>query len=490
MSSTTDRGRGAVPRAIHHDRDGQVLVIFALSLGVLILFAALAFDTGMLLVQRRDQQNAADAAALAGSYFLPGNAGQARSAARDIATSNGFTQGGDVTVTVNVPPTSGAHAGSSGAVEVLIDDNRPSIFGGIIGVAGWDISARAVAINQDGVGGEFAMLSLEPTACDALLVSGNGAVVANGNIQVNSSCPTGALRRQGGGDITVTVPDAACNVVGDIQDGGGSGLLDCAANEGAPEIPDPLSGLDAPVKPAYPADVVRLTGTRDIPAGCPGAVAPALESTEAAPLTCQFTSAYAGTTWRLFPGYYPGGIHLQAGTFYFEPGIYWIGGGGVQINGNGTVSVSVASGGTTLNFGILFYNTENPAFHAECAAGTATAPAVMCIQPIFLNGAQASVDIYPLHDGSIHEGLVVFQDRRFDITGDDLVLNGSSSDLQVRGTIYIPGGNVRVNGSGGTTTTDQIIARTFVANGAPGSSIRVLFDENFVFKQTLAGLIE
>ena len=183
--------------------------------------------------------------------------------------------------------------------------------------------------------------------------------------------------------------------------------------------------------------------------------------------------------WRLSPGYYPGGLHLQGGTFYFEPGIYWIGGGGVTINGNGTTSVSVATGGTTLNFGVLFYNTENPAFHDACAAGTATTPAVQCIQPIFLNGAQASVDLYPLHDGSIHEGLV-----------DDLVMNGSSSDLQVRGTIYIPAGNVRVNGSGGTTTTDQIIARTFVANGAPGSTIRVLFDQNFVFKQTLAGLVE
>lgn len=470
--------------------DGQVLVIFALSLGVLILFAALAFDTGMMLVQRRDQQNAADAAALAGSKFLPGNAAHARTAARDIATINGFTQGGNVTVTVNVPPTSGAHAGNTGAVEVLINDNRPSIFGGIIGVAGWTIGARAVAVNQDGASGEFAMLSLEPTACDALLVSGNGLVSANGNIQVNSTCSSGALRRQGGGDITVTAPGAACNVAGDIADGGGTGTLLCAQNEGAAGIPDPLSGLAAPVKPGYPADAVEVSGTKTIPAGCPGAVLPALESTEAAPLTCQFPSSYAGTTWRLYPGYYPGGIQLQAGTFYFEPGIYWIGGGGVTMTGNGTMSLSVASGGTTLDFGILFYNTENPAFHDACAAGTATTPTVMCIQPIFLNGAQASVDFYPLHDGSIHEGLIVFQDRRFDIPGDDLVLNGSASDLQVRGTIYIPGGNVRVNGSGGTTTTDQIIARTFVANGSTGSTIRVLFDQNFVFKQTLAGLIE
>ncbi len=184
-----------------------------------------------------------------------------------------------------------------------------------------------------------------PPPCDALLVSGNGAVTANGNIQVNSTCTTGAMRRQGGGDISVTATGAACNVAGDITDGGGRGAITCAQNEGAPVIPDPLLGLPEPPKPGYPADIVRLTGTRAIPAGCPGAVAPALESTELAPLTCQFPSAYAGTTWRIYPGYYPGGLHLQGGTFYFEPGIYWIGGGGIQVNGNGTVSISVASGG-------------------------------------------------------------------------------------------------------------------------------------------------
>ncbi|HEU0244424.1 MAG TPA: hypothetical protein VFQ75_10990, partial [Candidatus Limnocylindrales bacterium] len=148
------------------------------------------------------------------------------------------------------------------------------------------------------------------------------------------------------------------------------------------------------------------------------------------------------------------------------------------------------TGGSTLDSGILFYNTENPEYSDECAAGTATAPAVMCIQQIFLNGAQASVDFYPLANGSIYDGLIIFQDRNLDIPGDDLVLNGSTSVLQVRGTIYLPSGDVRVNGSGGTTTTDQVIAKTFTVNGSPGSSVNVLFDERFVFKFTQAGLVE
>ena len=46
------------------------------------------------------------------------------------------------------------------------------------------------------------------------------------------------------------------------------------------------------------------------------------------------------------------------------------------------------------------------------------------------------------------------------------------------------------NGSGGTMTTDQVIANTFFVSGAPLSTIQVLFDEDFLFKFSQAGLVE
>ena len=45
-------------------------MLFAGGLVALLLMAALAFDVGMMLVERRDQQNAADAAALAGARYV------------------------------------------------------------------------------------------------------------------------------------------------------------------------------------------------------------------------------------------------------------------------------------------------------------------------------------------------------------------------------------------------------------------------------------
>jgi hypothetical protein len=86
--------------------------------------------------------------------------------------------------------------------------------------------------------------------------------------------------------------------------------------------------------------------------------------------------------------------------------------------------------------------------------------------------------------------LVVFQDRNLNAPGDDLVVNGSSSDTQVRGTIYLPSGDVRVNGSGGKVTVDQVISYRFTINGAPGSQISVLYDDDFLYGGTAYGLIE
>ncbi|MFP5343339.1 MAG: pilus assembly protein TadG-related protein, partial [Candidatus Limnocylindria bacterium] len=126
MSSTTDRARGR----------GQIVVLFAGSIVVLLLIAALVFDVGMMLVERRDQQNAADAAALAGARHVLVSATDAETAARRIARANGFDDADpDEVVNVYIPPIHGRYAGLPGFVEVQIEASRPSIFGGIVGRA-------------------------------------------------------------------------------------------------------------------------------------------------------------------------------------------------------------------------------------------------------------------------------------------------------------------------------------------------------------------
>jgi hypothetical protein len=96
----------------------------------------------------------------------------------------------------------------------------------------------------------------------------------------------------------------------------------------------------------------------------------------------------------------------------------------------------------------------------------------------------------PLDIGLQYDGLIIWQDRTIDINGDDVTINGGSSDMLVRGTIYVPFGDVKVNGGSGTLTMDQVIANTYVVFGAPGSLIKVLKEEFFRFKLLAAGLVE
>jgi Flp pilus assembly protein TadG len=82
---------------LHHDERGYSLVTVTLLLPVLAVFLALVLDIGYGYVQRWEMQNAADAAALAGTraLFLGEDAEQA---AADYAMRNGAK---DVTVTVD-----------------------------------------------------------------------------------------------------------------------------------------------------------------------------------------------------------------------------------------------------------------------------------------------------------------------------------------------------------------------------------------------------
>lgn len=478
MSSTTDSRHGAESR-------GQVLVLVALSMTVIVAIAALAFDAGMVVVQLRDQQNASDAAALAGARYLPGDPSAAQAAAIDIATANGFSNGvASATVVVNVPPLSGAHAGDNGFIEVVIGSSRPSIFGGIAGIASWDVGARAVAANDTGNRGPFALLALDPSGCEALKVEGSGELISNGDIQVNSlgappACPTGAFRVAGESEV-ITAPGVGCNVAGDFSAGGGAAYT-CTPNEGVVPIPDPFAGIGEPAPPTsgdppeivYPLPPAQVAGpAMALPTGCPDGD-PLTPATDATPVLCRFTGAYTGTTWRMYPGYYPGGLWLEAGVFYLEPGIYIVADGGFRIAGATASVTSVDPGGTTLGGGILLFNTTHPS--------TTTSPG-----QIVLQGGGAGVNLLPLDQGTPWDQLVIYQDPDISL---DVSIVGGASTMQVRGTIYAPTATVVAEGSGGAVITDQVIAYRFRMRGDIGS-LTVAFDSNFLPDVSFAGLVE
>ncbi len=489
MSSTTDPEQ---PKTPTRER-GQTLVLFALSITVLLGIAALAFDVGQTMLDKRAQQNAADAAALAGARYIAGSGCESNpslantacdpavAAALEVARLNGYGDGATNctsncfgvgrSVTVKIPPGPEAveYYNAPGAIEVIVDSHRGSLFSGILGFTNWNVSSMATAANQIDIALGFSFLALDPNCPSVTLTGASGSgLTAGGSVQVDATCP-GGLKIQGNAQITVT--SGACNVSGTSIQTGGNATVNCTVNTNVPVMPDPLADLPAPSIPPLASPPTSL----DSPAVSPPANCP---STLAAPATCKFSASYQGTRWRLYPGTYPGGLQLNAGTFYLEPGIYYFAGGGFSAGGNGVEVDSVDTGTTTPGGGVLFYNTSDTAAGSPCAGAA-------CGGPITLNGSGAVINLEP-YQSDPYKGMVIFQDRTLNST---VTLNGSSSGLKVSGTIYAPDALVQINGSNSTAMNTQVIAYDFKFNGS-GGSMNVGYDANSFFHIRGSGLVK
>jgi hypothetical protein len=485
LSSTTDRrGRGR--------ERGQILVLFAGGIVALLIIAALAFDVGMMLVERRAEQNAADAAALAGARYVVTDPAAAEAAARRIAADNGFDDADpNEVVTVHIPPIHGRYVGFPGFIEVQIEGTRSSIFGGIIGRSEWPVGVMAVATNRQDLTFPFSMLSLNPTMCKAIQVSGTGLIQAFANIQSNSSgadcgTPPYGFSRTGGSTIDVIADDATCRSVGEIQDSGSGPPMTCNKVENSFALPDPLRNLPAPTKPPIAAPPVwKGSGTAlAVPKNCPGGSQP---PTELVPRTCKLavTGAYKDTLWLLSPGLYPGGIDVSNGTVaYLLPGIYWIGGGGLSASTGGSIfTVATAAdakptvAASTWGGGVMIYNSMLPTSPGAIIDMNGDAPTVLKLKA--LHAPAGSPD-------EIYNDIVIFQDRTVTT---EVRLNGAGSIAEIEGMVYVPAGHVQLNGNGGTLILDQVIADSYTINGG-GGTLKVLARTGFDAIISAAGLVD
>lgn len=153
---------------------GQVLVLTALGMVVLLGFVGLATDVGVLFRVRHNLQIAADAAATAGAlYESYGEA--AIPAARAAATENGVTDGVDGgIVTIHVPPASGPASTTPGFVEAIVAKPASTVFMALFGYRTVTVSARAVAGPAPGTG----CMYLTNTSGPNLSLQGSGTIEA------------------------------------------------------------------------------------------------------------------------------------------------------------------------------------------------------------------------------------------------------------------------------------------------------------------------
>jgi len=187
----------STPRGAGRRRDGErgfTLVLFALTLVGLLTFAAFAIDLGALYNHRRQDQNAADAGALAAAQELSESEADLVAAAKDYAESTlGRTLTAEQWDSCDSDPDSlvneaaGANciSYSSRRVRVRIPDQQyATTFGALVGADSFEHGAFAIAsLRPEGFGG---VLPYAVTGTSA--EGGFGCLQSNSAGQASSWC--------------------------------------------------------------------------------------------------------------------------------------------------------------------------------------------------------------------------------------------------------------------------------------------------------------
>jgi hypothetical protein len=190
---------------------GQAIVYLVLGIIVFFGFVALAIDGGMVLADRRHEQNAADAASLAGgskaaeiltnsvcpNFFSCDVKSAAEEAARRRADDNGFT------IVKNLNGPNGVYASCTNTsddkyidVRVEITATTQSNFLQLVYPSALhnDVAATTRVYPMLPIGTDAAVIALNPNTCttdNGIAVTGNGTVTVNGGGMFSNGCIQG-----------------------------------------------------------------------------------------------------------------------------------------------------------------------------------------------------------------------------------------------------------------------------------------------------------
>jgi Flp pilus assembly protein TadG len=273
---------------------GNVAVIVALTLPIVIAGAGLGVEVGFWRYDQVRLQQAADAASYAAAVALREGTGTASDAATAAASQNGYSNASD-TITVNTPST--ATPTDANSVEAVIQRTETPFFSGLFTRNATRIQAASTATFTSAA--DACILALSHNAAAAADFSGNSSLTLSGCTVMSDSISSSALNTQG--SATVSVP--CMYAVGGASLGGTVNLTSCASVQTSqPPVGDPYASA------AIPA-----------PSG-----------------SCQSQPSGGGKkkTLVLPSGYYCG-LDLDDTSL---SGTYWVDSGGLSINANATVS--------------------------------------------------------------------------------------------------------------------------------------------------------
>jgi Flp pilus assembly protein TadG len=485
---------------------GQILVVFAGGLVLMLAIAALVIDIGFTFMIRRAEQNAADPGAIAAARYIRTGPGltaeptKMREAACFYAEQNGFFSGagGNVdactaandpngtALTVNYPPSTnaGEFAGDPGKVEVVLTRTQQTFFAGIVGILNIGVASSAVAAFDNGDSNTSSLIALDPNHdCSAGKTHGSGNInihpvvpgTLGGYVHVNSTCGSGSpdsicgTTSQGGLDLTgngnLTAPHTY--VSGTCKESG-NGVLVGALTEGAVQIGDPL--LELPPPPFGTPNPGAQCGAGG-PLSTPTSASCGSGSMKWSGTACVVDGA-ASTCVSLQPGVYYNGWQIANNlTLVLAPGIYVIAGGGVSLAAGG--SITSVQGGTGGPAPVMVFNTDNPVTHTGQAKVDFTATSTLKLHAL---------------DSGPYQGILLWNDGNGSNPTAPVTLGGQTS-LDLAGTIYSPKGPVTLEGGSGagSTASVQVIAWQFDVGG--GSTLDMPYDPSQLYQFPVKGLV-
>jgi Putative Flp pilus-assembly TadE/G-like len=437
------------------EQSGQVLVLTALCMMVLLGMMGMALDVGMLFRAKRNVQIAADAAAVAAAldYKYNGSLTSAVTQGRTASAENGITNGtGGAVVSINIPPKYGPDAGTSGYIEAIVQDPTSTLFMRMFGVSSVDVAGRAVVGTGSGAG---CLWTLARSGLDVSLTGSGALATTNCDIYDDSSA-SDALKLVGSGSITAK----SIGIVGNYSETG-SGTISPKPTTGIAPAADPLASLPVPT----------ITS-----GSCSSSC------------TQSFTGSSNNT---LQPGTYTsisntgsGKLTLAAGNYVITgsltntgSGALVLGAGNYSIGGNLT---STGSGATTLGSG--FYTIGGNL--KLTGSGPLTADGVtFYTQGTTTVTGSSSLSLTAPTSGT-YSGILFFQSRS-DTSA--LSITGSSGST-IQGILYAPAAALTLTGSGTMTVSLDIIVDSLTETGSGSVNVTnyaVVTNTNSVLGKTV-----
>ena len=323
------------------DVTGQLAIVFALAMPVLLATVGFGIDYTAWTRQQAKLHGIADATAVASArefYMANTDIDQVNAIAASFA--NAQLIGSDSNSAVGVNAVVRDDNGES-AVQVDISQARASFFTGVLGYTFAPLKATAVARVLGG--GRLCVIGLDDDASTTISLVQTARVTAPDCAVYSNSDSASSIDAGGSSEIEAELICSAGGVYGSSSHYTPSATTDC------PQIEDPLAGRPAPVFGSCDEEDLVI-------------------------------NARNGST-TLDPGVYCGGIDIRRGDVHFNPGVYVIKNGAFTITASsrvtgenvgfyltGTKSVFFFGSESDINFsapkdgplaGILFYEDRN-----------------------------------------------------------------------------------------------------------------------------------